>query len=153
MNLLKLKKYEGLVSDDEHGLTQQLTKDYTLNPHVWNELADKMNEMAEENILIKQAVLSTYEKMKSRYPVSRTRNQNSSKDSAMHLILKLNPSLATSTNSVSTIAEETESQLEVEAEGQTHNLSSDCKVIINILHPDADYSSDSDSNKLNYADH
>ena len=61
-------------------LTQQLTTDYTLNPHVWNESADKMNEMAEENRLLKQAVLSFYEKMKSRYPVSRTRNQNNPKD-------------------------------------------------------------------------
>ena len=114
-----------------------------------------MNEMAEENRLNKQAVLGTYEKMKSRYPVLRTRNQNSSKydsgnqisqsgsksiqfksntstgtshssavtclGSPMHSILKSNPSLATSTNSVSTSAEETESQLEAEAEGQTHN--------------------------------
>ena len=137
-----------------------------------NEIADKMNEAAEENRPIKQAVLGTYEKMKSRYPVLRSRNQNSSKGNsdkqvsksgkksiqfksntstgtghssavthsgiAMHLILKLNPSLATSTNSVSTIAKETESQLEAEAEGQTHNLSSDC--------------SDSDSDELTYAD-
>ena len=35
-------------------LTKQLTTDYTLNPHVWNEIFDKMNEMAEENRLIKQ---------------------------------------------------------------------------------------------------
>ena len=94
--------------------------------------------MAEENRLIKQAVSGTYEKIKSRYPVLRTRNQNSSKDNsdkqinqsdkksvqfksntgtgtghsltvtlsgtAVCLILKSNPSLATSTNSVSTIA-------------------------------------------------
>ena len=39
-----------------------------------------MNEMAEENRLIKQAVFGTYEKMKSRYPVLRIRKQNSSKD-------------------------------------------------------------------------
>ena len=55
-------------------LTQQLTTDYTLNPHVWNDIADKMNEMVEENRLIKQAVLGTYEKMKGRYPISRNRN-------------------------------------------------------------------------------
>ena len=153
--------------------------DFMLNPHVWNEIADKMNGMAEENRLIKQAVLGTYKNMKSGYPVSRTRNQNNSKDDsdkqmtqsgkksvqfksntstetshssavtysgcAMHSILKLNPSLATSTNSVSTIVKETESQLEAEAEGQTHYLSSDCEVIMNILHLDVDYSSDSDS--------
>ena len=59
-------------------------------------------------------------------------------------ILKSNSNLATSTNSVSTIAKETESQLDAEAEGQTHNLSSDCEVIMNIIHPDVDYSSDSD---------
>ena len=35
---------------------------YTLNPHIWNEIADKMNELAEENRLIKQVVLGTYEK-------------------------------------------------------------------------------------------
>ena len=72
--------------------------------------------------------------------------------SGMHSILKLNPSLATSTNSVSTIAEETESQLEAEAEGQPHNLSLDCKAIMNILHPDVYYSSDSDSDELTYTD-
>ena len=72
--------------------------------------------------------------------------------SAISSILKLNPSLATSTNLVSTIAEETESQLDAEVEGQTHNLSSDCRAIINILHPDVDYSSDSDSDKITYTD-
>ena len=70
----------------------------------------------------------------------------------MHLILKFNPTLATSTNLVSTIAEETESQLEAEAEGQTHNLSSDCEGIMNILHPDVDYNSDSESDELTYTD-
>ena len=133
--------------------------------------------------LTKQAVLGTYEKMKGRYPVSRTRNQNNPKDEsdkqisqicknsvhfksntstgtghlsavthsfgAMQLILKLNPSLATSTNLVST--KETQSQLEAEAEGQTNNLSSDCKAIMNILYPDVDYSSDYDGNELTYA--
>ena len=166
--------------------TQQLTTDYTLNLHVWNKVAEKMNKMAQENRLIKQTVLCTYKKMKSRYSVLRTRNQNNSKDdsdkqinqsskksikfkpnsgteighsstvthsgSAMYPILKSNPSLATSNNLVSTIAKETESQLEAEAEGQTHNLSSDCEVIMNTLHLDVDYSSDSNSDKLTYAD-
>ena len=68
------------------------------------------------------------------------------------LIFKLSPSLASSTNSVSTIAKETEFQLHAEAEGQTHELSSDCEVIMDILHPDVDYSSDSDSDELTYAD-
>ena len=145
-----------------------------------------MNGMVEENRHIKQAVLGTYEKMKGRYPVSITRNQNNPKDysgkqisqsskksvqyksntstetgqssavthsgSATHLILKSNPSFATSTNSVSAIADETESQLEAEAEGQTHYLPLDCKAIMNILHPDVDYSSDSESDELTYAD-
>ena len=52
-------------------LTEQLTIYYTLNPYVWNEITDKMNEMAEEDRLIKQAVLGTYEKMKGRYLISR----------------------------------------------------------------------------------
>ena len=72
--------------------------------------------------------------------------------SAMHSILKSNSSLANSTNSVSTVAEETESQLEVKAEGQTYNLSSYCMAIMNILHPDVDYSSDSGSDELTYKD-
>ena len=46
--------------------------DYTLNPHVWNKIPDKMNEMAEEDRLIKQAVLGTYERMKGNY--SKLRN-------------------------------------------------------------------------------
>ena len=71
---------------------------------------------------------------------------------AMLSILKSNPSLATSTNSVLTIAEKTESQLDAEAEDQTHNLSSYCEAIMNILHWDVDYSSDSDSDELTYAD-
>ena len=104
----------------------------------------KKNEMAEENRLIKQPVLGTYDRMKVKYPISRNRNQNNSKDdsgkqisqsckksvqfksnisigtghssavthsgSTMPSILKSNPNLATSTNSVSTIAKETESQ-------------------------------------------
>ena len=45
----------------------QLTRDYTLNPHVCNGITDKMNEMAEENRLIKQAVLGTFERMKGNY--------------------------------------------------------------------------------------
>ena len=67
-----------------------------------------------------------------------------------HSVLKLSTSLATSTNSVSTIAEETESQLDAEAEGQAHELSSDCEAIMDILHPDLDFSSDSDSDELTY---
>ena len=55
------------------GLTQQFTTDYTISPHVWNEIADKMNEMAEENRLIKQAVLSTYERTKGNYLGSRNK--------------------------------------------------------------------------------
>ena len=45
-------------------LTQQLTTHCTISLHVWNEIADKMNEMAEENRHIKQAVLSTCERKK-----------------------------------------------------------------------------------------
>ena len=177
---------QGFLPNSSPRLTPQLTTNYTLNPHAWNKIADKMNEVAEENRLIKQAVLGTCEGMKGKYPISRKRNQNSHKDdsgkqisqsekksvqfksnsstgnghssavthsdSAMCLILKLNSSLATSTDLVSTIAEETESQLEAETEYQTHNLSSACKVIMNILHPDVEYSSDSDSDELTYAD-
>ena len=68
------------------------------------------------------------------------------------LIPKMSPNLVTSTNSVSTIAEKTESQLDANAEGQTHELPSDCEAIMNIFHPDVDYSSDSDSDELTYAD-
>ena len=71
---------------------------------------------------------------------------------ATYSILKSGTSLATSSNLVSTIADETESQLDAEAEGQTHDLSSDCEVIMNILHPDVNYNSDSDSDELTYAD-
>ena len=39
-----------------------------------------MNGMAEENRLIKQGVLGTYERMKDIYPISRNRNQNNPKD-------------------------------------------------------------------------
>ena len=61
--------------------------------------------------------------------------------------------MATSTNSVSTIVEETESQLDTEAGiGQMHELSSDCKVIMDILQPDIDFESDSESNELTYVD-
>ena len=129
-------------------------------------------------------MLGIYEKMKSRYLISRARNQNDSKDDSgkqisqsskksvqfksntstgtshlsavthsggdMCFILKSNPGLATSTNSVSTIAEETEFQLE--ADNQTHNLSSDCKAIMNILYPNVDYSSNSESDELTYTD-
>ena len=56
----------------------------------------------------------------------------------MHSILKSSPNLATSTNSVSTIVKETESQLDAEAEGQTYELSSDWEAIMDILHPGVD---------------
>ena len=64
-------------------LTEQLMTDYTLNPYVWNEIADKMNEMAKENRLIKQSVLGTYERMKGNYSRVRSKissNQNNAKD-------------------------------------------------------------------------
>ena len=61
--------------------------------------------------------------------------------------------MTTSKNSVSTKVEETEPQLGAEAElGQPHDLSSDCKAITDILHPDIDSESDSDSNELTYVD-
>ena len=94
--------------------------------------------MAEENRLIKQAVLGTYERMKGEYSNLRNKIQNNPEDdtgkqmsqsgkksvqfksntntginhssavtcsgNAMCSILKTSPSLATSTNSVSTIA-------------------------------------------------
>ena len=50
---------QAFLLDSSPRLIQQLTKDYTPNPHVWNEITDKMNEMAEENRLIKQVVLGT----------------------------------------------------------------------------------------------
>ena len=62
---------------------------------------------------------------------------------------KIKSSLATSTNSVSTIVEETESKLDAEAE---HELSSDCQANMDILHPDIDYQSDSDSDELTCVD-
>ena len=64
-------------------LTQQLTTDYTLNPHVSNEITDKMNEMMEDNRLIRQAVPGTYERMKGNHLRSRDKissNQNNAKD-------------------------------------------------------------------------
>ena len=39
---------------------QQLTADYVLNQNAWDEITTKVNEMAEENRLIKQAVFRTY---------------------------------------------------------------------------------------------
>ena len=72
---------------------------------------------------------------------------------AMHSILKSTLNLAASINSVLTIVKETESHLGAEAElDQTHELSSDYEVIMDILHPDVDYSSDSDSDELTYTD-
>ena len=150
-----------------------------------------MNEMVEENKLIKQAVLSTYERTKDNYLRSRNKmltNQNNSKNdnskqvsqsgkqsiqfrskvqtvtnhspnmatcsgNNIHLILKSSPNSAMSTNSVSTVVEETESQLDADAElDQTHELSPDCEAIMDILHPDIDYGSDLNSDELNYVD-
>ena len=68
-------------------------------------------------------------------------------------MLKLSSSLAMSTNSVFTIVEQPESQLDADAElDQTHELSPECKAIMNILHPDVDYGSDLDSDELTYTD-
>ena len=39
---------------------QQLTADYGMSQHSWDEITTKLNEMAEENRLIKQAVHKTY---------------------------------------------------------------------------------------------
>ena len=115
----------------------------------------------EENRLIKQALLGTYKRIKGNFLRSRNNakddmakqisqsgkksvqfksNTNTGTNhpptvthsgNATHLILKLSPNFATSTNSVSTIVEETEFQLDAEAEiGQTHELSTDCKSIM-----------------------
>ena len=147
-----------------------------------------MNEMV-ENRLIKQAVLSTYERTKGNYSRPRNKmlpNQNNSKSdnsklvnqsgkksiqlrskgqtgtkhspntttcsgNTTHLILKLSPNWATSINSVSTIVEETKSQLDGDAElDQAHELSPDCVAIMDILHPDVDYGSDLDSDEVTY---
>ena len=73
---------QAFLPNNSPRLTQQLMTDYTLNQHVWNEIAHKMNEMAEENRLIKQAVLGTYERMKGNY--SRMRN-NAKDDNGKHM--------------------------------------------------------------------
>ena len=39
---------------------QKLTGDYVMSQHAWDEIMTKLNEMAEENGLIKQAVCKTY---------------------------------------------------------------------------------------------
>ena len=39
---------------------QQLTTDYVMRQHAWDVITTKMNEMAKENRLIKQAVCKTY---------------------------------------------------------------------------------------------
>ena len=56
---------------------------YSLNHHVWNEIVDKMYKMAEENRLIKQAVLGIHKRMKGNYSRLRNKissNQNDPKD-------------------------------------------------------------------------
>ena len=40
-------------------LRQQLTADYLMSQHAWDEITTKLNEMAKENRLIKQAVCKT----------------------------------------------------------------------------------------------
>ena len=58
-----------------------------------------------------------------------------------------------STNSVSTIVQETESQLDADAElDPTHELSPDCEAMMDILHPDIDYVSGLHSDELTYMD-
>ena len=52
---------QAFLPNNSPRLTQQPMTDYALNPNVWNEITDKMNEMVEENRLIKQAMLGTYE--------------------------------------------------------------------------------------------
>ena len=182
---------QGFLPNSSPRLTQQHTTGYALSAHVWNEITDKMNEIAEENRLIKHAVLGTYERMKGNYSRLRDKissNQNKAKDdnskqlsqsgrksiqfqskantgtihspntvthsgNAMDSISKLSPNLATSTNSVSTIEEETKSQLDAKSElDWTHEFSLDCEAIVDILHPDIDYGSDSDSDELTYVD-
>ena len=69
------------------------------------------------------------------------------------MIFKASPNLAMRTNSVSTIVEETEPQLDADAElDQTQGLSPDCEAIMDILHSGVDFGSDSDSDELTYAD-
>ena len=40
-------------------LTQQLTADYVMSQHAWDEITTELNEMAKDNRLIKQAVCKT----------------------------------------------------------------------------------------------
>ena len=39
---------------------QQLTADYIMSQHAWDEIMAKLNEMVKENMLIKQAICKTY---------------------------------------------------------------------------------------------
>ena len=41
-------------------LTQQLTADYVMSQHTWDEITTNVNEMAKENRFIKQAVNKTH---------------------------------------------------------------------------------------------
>ena len=41
-------------------LSQQLTADYVMSQHAWDEITTKLNEIAKENRLITQAVHKTY---------------------------------------------------------------------------------------------
>ena len=58
-------KYQLFTPNRPPVLTEQLTEDNVMNQHAWDDITTKLNEMAEENRLIKQAVCKTYNTTKS----------------------------------------------------------------------------------------
>ena len=72
-------------------LTQQLTADDTLNQNAWDEIMTKLNEMAEENRLIKQAVHKTYNTAAGMLGKAKSKTLVTNSDDKIHIKKKMNP--------------------------------------------------------------
>ena len=72
-------------------LTQQLTADYILNPNAWDEITTKLNEMAKENRLIKQAVCKTYNTVTGMLGKAKGKTHVTNPDDKINIKKQMNP--------------------------------------------------------------
>ena len=72
-------------------LMQQLTADYVLNQNAWKEIAAKLNEMANENGLIKQGFHKTYNTVAGMLGMAKSKTPVTNPDDRINNKKQINP--------------------------------------------------------------
>ena len=70
---------------------QQITADYTLSQNAWDEITTKLNEMAKENRLIKQAVCKTYNAMTGMLERAKSKISGTNPSDKINIKKEMNP--------------------------------------------------------------